>query len=90
MSYFPLLFFYRFFSNKVATIREKMRKGKGDCGKDEFFFLEFFFAYGLSRMERGLGNYQNFFPEIFFLGGGVLEMRAKNSWRIFTELFAQN
>ena len=67
-----------------------MRRGKGDCGKDEFFFLEFFFGYVLSRRERGgLGNYQKFFPEIFFRGG-VLEMREKNSWRIFTELFAQN
>ena len=71
MSYFPLLFFYRFFSNKVATIREKMRKGKGDCGKDEFFFLEFFFCLGLiENGEGGLGNYQNFFPEIFFRGRG--------------------
>ena len=40
-------------------------------------------------MERGLGNYQIFFPDFFFRGG-VLEMREKNSWRIFTELFAQN
>ena len=66
-----------------------MRKGKGDCGKDEFFFLEFFLPRAYREWRGGLGNYQNFFPE-FFLGGGVLEMREKNSWRIFTELFAQN
>ena len=46
-----------------------MRRGKGDCGKDEFFFLEFFFGYGLSRRERGGGRKlsKKFFPEFFFL-----------------------
>ena len=63
MSYFPLLFFFLFFSNKVATIREKMRKGKGDCGKDEFFFLEFFFCLGL--IENGEGARK--LSKIFFL-----------------------
>lgn len=68
-----------------------MRRGKGDCGKDEFFFLEFFFWLWL--IEKGEGGVRKlskkFFPEFFFRGG-VLEMREKNSWRIFTELFAQN
>ena len=66
MSYFPLLFFYRFFSNKVATIREKMRKGKGDCGKDEFFFLEFFFCLGLIENGEGARKLSNFFFLNFF------------------------
>ena len=53
------------------------------------FFSWNFFCLGFIENGEGLGNYQKFFPEIFFRGG-VLEMREKNSWRIFTELFAQN
>ena len=67
------------------------RKGRGGLGKRWIFFPGILFLPRAYREWRGggLGNYQNFFPEIF-LGGGVLEMREKNSWRIFTELFAQN
>lgn len=67
-----------------------MRRGKGDCGKDEFFFLEFFLPRAYREGRGGVRKLSKFFFLKFFFRGGVLEMREKNSWRIFTELFAQN
>ena len=61
-----------------------------DCGKDEFFFPGIFFCLGLIENGEGVRKLSKIFFLNFFLGGGVLEMREKNSWRIFTELFAQN
>ena len=65
-----------------------MRKGKWDCGKDEFFFWNFF-CLGLIENGEGVRKLSKIFFLNFFRGG-VLEMIEKNSWRIFTELFAQN
>ena len=67
-----------------------MRRGKGDCGKDDFFFFLEFFFLGLIENGEGVRKLSKIFFLNFFFRGGVLEMREKNSWRIFTELFAQN
>ena len=57
--------------NILAVDKRKMRRGKGDCGKDEFFFLEFF-CLGLIENGEGARKLSNFFPD-FFLGEGFLK-----------------